>query len=79
MKKIILISFAFLTLLSCGSSTTSNEDTTADDVYICTGASSRKYHVSPECKGLKRCSAEIIAVTIKEAESEGKTPCKICY
>lgn len=48
-------------------------------VYICTGEKSTKYHSSPDCRGLGRCSGEIEEVSEEEAEGMGRTPCKICY
>lgn len=51
----------------------------SDNVYICTGSSSKRYHCDPDCKGLSRCSGEIEEVSEEEAEDMGRTPCKICY
>lgn len=61
----------------------SRYDTTSDDedesVYICTGETSTKYHCDQDCRGLSHCSGEIEEVSEEEAESMGRTPCKICY
>lgn len=51
----------------------------SDNVYICTGGSSRRYHCDPGCKGLSRCFGEIEEISEEEAEDMGRTPCKICY
>lgn len=51
----------------------------SDNVYICTGGSSKRYHCDPDCKGLSRCSGEIEKISEEEAEDMGRTPCKICY
>lgn len=48
-------------------------------VYICTGPKSKRYHATSKCRGLERCSGEIIAVSISDAQVTGKTPCKMCY
>jgi hypothetical protein len=48
-------------------------------VYICTGPSSKCYHKTDKCKGISRCSKEIIEVKQSYAESKGRTPCKMCY
>lgn len=48
-------------------------------VYICTGPKSRRYHRSPYCRGLNRCSDEIEAVDVETAEEYDRTPCRICY
>jgi len=50
-----------------------------DEVYVCTGGSSKKYHHTLDCKGLKGCSKEVRAVDQHFAEDKGRTPCKICY
>ena len=56
------------------------ERTTADTyVYMCTGPSSKRYHKSDRCKGLAKCSKEVVKVEKSYAESKGKTPCKMCY
>lgn len=47
-------------------------------VYICTGPSSKTYHVSPKCNGLRNCSKEIKKVTKEQAERMGRRPCKVC-
>lgn len=48
-------------------------------VYICTGPQSTKYHKTSTCKGLKRCSREVIKITLDKAKEMKRTPCKICY
>lgn len=49
-------------------------------VYICTGPQSKRYHKSPNCYGLSKCSDEIIRVTIEEARDDYyRTPCGYCY
>ena len=52
------------------------QDTT---VYICTGSSSKRYHKTDKCKGLVKCSKEVVKVEKSYAESKGKTPCMMCY
>lgn len=51
----------------------------SETVYICTGPSSKRYHKSNHCKGLRRCSGEVISVSKSKAVAQGKTPCKICH
>lgn len=48
-------------------------------VYICTGPNSKRYHRSSDCRGLKKCSGSIRAVSVSKAESMRRTPCKWCY
>lgn len=49
-----------------------------DEVYICTGGSSKRYHYDPDCRGLSRCTGDIEAISISEAEDIGRTPCRLC-
>lgn len=53
--------------------------TNENTVYICTGPNSKRYHSHSDCRGLDRCSEEIVAVTVSKAQSLGRTPCKVCY
>ncbi len=55
------------------------EATSDEEVYICTGPSSKRYHKTSDCMGLNSCSADIRCVTIGYAEELGRTPCKRCY
>lgn len=48
-------------------------------VYICKGKSSKKYHKSSNCRGLNSCSTSIYKVSLKEAKEIGRTACKIEY
>lgn len=47
-------------------------------VFICTGPQSHAYHKSRRCKGLKKCSQEIMAVTLQEAIDMGLHQCRFC-
>lgn len=91
MKHIVLL-FAIILMASCSSSSKKPADIkpenkesvvksagSGDNVYICTGGSSKRYHCDPDCKGLSRCSGEIEEISEEEAEYMGRTPCKICY
>ncbi|MDG1333023.1 MAG: hypothetical protein P8P74_11885 [Crocinitomicaceae bacterium] len=57
MLKILLVS-ALVTLLSV------SDDT---KVYICDSENAVAYHYTKECRGIKRCTHEILKVTKKEA------------
>ena len=48
-------------------------------VYICTGPKSKRCHAHRNCRGLKKCSAEIVSISLDKAQNSGYTPCKICY
>lgn len=91
MKHIVLL-FAIILMASCSGSSKKSADVESekkdsvvksdaysDNVYICTGSSSKRYHCDPDCKGLSRCSGEKEKISEEEAEDMGRTPCKICY
>ncbi|WP_074024105.1 hypothetical protein [Gabonia massiliensis] len=73
MKKLLFISLLLFPLLSAGVKESSST------VYICNGPKSYAYHKTDKCKGLRRCSTEIEAVSLKEALDMGRKACKICY
>lgn len=50
-----------------------------DNVYICTGSQSKKYHKTEDCIGLSKCSRSIEEMSIEEAKELGRTPCGYCY
>lgn len=91
MKHIVLL-FAIILMASCSSSSKKPADIEpekkesavksadySDNVYICTGSSSKRYHCDRDCRGLSSCSGEIEEISEEEAEDMGRTPCKICY
>ena len=51
----------------------------SEEVYVCTGASSKCYHKELVCFGLKGCNKAIEKMDKKDAQSKGKRACKICY
>jgi hypothetical protein len=84
MKSIILKSVLGIVLLLTPAiegiaSQNENKTYANEQVYICTGATAKRFHKSEKCRGLSRCSGEIIKVSKEEAIKRGKTPCKICY
>ena len=87
MKKLIItliISlYAFIPVSSAGQEPISNCEGTAiqyasERVYICTGPKAKVYHRSRSCKGLKKCSGSIKAVSVLDAKSMGRRACRIC-
>lgn len=50
-----------------------------DEVYVCTGKYSKRFHSDEDCRGLQSCRGEIITMSIEEAEDYGLTPCGYCY
>ncbi|MDG4946985.1 hypothetical protein NMK71_11235 [Weeksellaceae bacterium KMM 9713] len=55
--------------------TTSFQDVSFNTVYICNGKSSKKYHLTPNCRGLSNCSTKIYKVTKDEARRLNRTLC----
>lgn len=54
--------------------------TPPEKVYVCDSKTSVAYHASKDCRGLNKCTHEIIYITKKDAmENYGKRACKICY
>lgn len=74
MKTLAIIS----ALLFCSFTFVQDQNTTTK-VYICTGSKSLKYHKSPSCYGLSKCSGTVKELTLEEAKKMGRTPCGICY
>ncbi len=51
-----------------------------NNVYICDSQTAKAYHASENCRGLNRCTHEVVKVTKKEAEEEyGRVKCQVCY
>lgn len=73
------LSLILIFLFSCGNHRKQEKyEANPNCVYVCTGNNAKRYHSIEDCKGLSKCSGEIIEMTIDEAEEEGKTPCKLC-
>ncbi|MBR4505237.1 MAG: hypothetical protein IKP21_00490 [Bacteroidales bacterium] len=85
MKKIFLslVIAATVVAAACSSAPTASVAETNDggdgtNVYICTGGSSEKYHITDTCSALASCSKAVREVTLADAQSKGRTPCKRC-
>ena len=48
-------------------------------VYICTGSKAYTYHKTNRCRGLNRCSGNVVAVSLSKAQQMDRRPCKLCY
>jgi len=46
-----------------------------DNVYICKGKSSKKYHLKKKCRGLSNCSTDISEVSLEAAKKLGRGLC----
>jgi len=50
------------------------------NVFICDSKTSKAYHSTKTCRGIKNCSHGIKEVTLKEATGTySRVACKICY
>lgn len=83
MKKLAVIITAIMISLTCCSSSEQTKSASQKHkdniVYVCTGAHATKYHKHKNCKGLRNCKGKVVAVSINDAVTDGRTPCKICY
>lgn len=68
-KKLFFVILISLLLISCKD---------GKKVYICTGYSSRCYHNSENCIGLRKCGGDIEKISVVNAEKKGRRPCKMC-
>lgn len=53
--------------------------TSVENVYICNGPGSKKYHKIEKCRGLSNCSTKTEKITKDAAIKKGRTACKMCY
>jgi hypothetical protein len=66
MKKFLILVFIIPTIIFAQS-----------DVYICKGGSSKVYHKSEKCRGLKFCSTNVDKVSEDDAIKLGRRKCKL--
>ncbi len=80
-KAVYFILGTALFCVSCGSShkRVSVPTDSNSKVWVYTGESSKRYHAYSNCKGLSNCRASVEEVSLQEAESMGRTPCRKCY
>jgi len=45
------------------------------DVYVCNNHSTKKYHLSPTCKGLSHCQFKIVKLSAQTAKNKKMTLC----
>jgi hypothetical protein len=77
MKRLILV-FALLANISIGNALSIAHRTKTDSVFICKSKSAYAYHAY-ECRGLARCTHQILKVSKAEAIKMGYKPCGYCY
>ncbi|MBO0321551.1 hypothetical protein J0X14_04510 [Muricauda sp. CAU 1633] len=46
-----------------------------NNVFLCMGKGSKRYHYIKNCRGLSNCSTKIYEVTLKKAKEMGRTLC----
>ncbi|GAB3858059.1 hypothetical protein GCM10028822_32750 [Hymenobacter terrigena] len=51
---------------------------TGPTVYYCDSGNTVKYHASPGCRGLARCGASVVPISLASAQ-QSMEPCKWCY
>ncbi|MBO2010857.1 hypothetical protein [Hymenobacter negativus] len=47
-------------------------------VYYCNSGNTVKYHASAGCRGLARCGASVVSMSLASAQQQ-MDPCKWCY
>lgn len=75
-KTALALMVAACSISACAPERTQSQ---TEKVYVCHGPKSKRYHRTPNCKGLCRCSTDIRQMTRQEAEAKHYTPCRICY
>lgn len=81
MKKLFLLVLLLLIffVISCNKEKENNSSMNPNNVFICTGKYSKRYHKERDCKGLYSCKGEIKEIDKESAEKENKSPCSYCY
>lgn len=70
----LILKFYFITLFLC-----SFQIAKAQYVYVCTGPGAEKYHFTPYCSGLNRCSGDIVKMKLSRAKRIYSGACRRCY
>ena len=84
MKKILLsiviaVSFLSFSNVNITGSNNYRPNLTTDSAYICVSSTAYAYHSRLNCKGLVRCTHDIIKVSVYDAVHKyGRKACKIC-
>jgi len=48
-------------------------------VYVCDSPKAVAYHSRENCRGLQKCTHDIIAMSVAAAKDRGLRTCQICY
>jgi hypothetical protein len=82
MTRFTLILFLVLSsaVLQIAASPVRNATVAAQNVYICNSKESVAYHSTKSCKGLNKCTHEVLTVTLQDAQDRyNRRACKMCY
>jgi len=59
---------------------TSVQNVPFESVYICKSSTAYAFHASLDCRGLNKCTHDVIKVSREKALSDyGRKPCGYCY
>jgi hypothetical protein len=86
MKKILLLFLTFtLSIIFVNSACSGNENSAAfsnrdtASVYICNSSTAYAYHSTDHCRGLNKCSHEVLKISLSDAiKKYHRQACKIC-
>jgi hypothetical protein len=83
-KFFIIISFLGIIVFSgCSTSKDYNSKRKAKNketyVFVCKSPTAHAYHKTQNCKGLSKCTHNIVRITEIEAKKQEYNPCKLCY
>jgi hypothetical protein len=86
LSRITILLFAFL-LIATGIGAAPNLEKAeykkshnkSQSVFICDSKTSYAYHSTADCRGLNRCTHQIVKVSEDEAKQNGRRPCKLCW
>lgn len=48
------------------------------DYFVCNSSGSVAYHINGQCKGLAKCTHEVVKMSAQNAEAKGKHSCRMC-
>ncbi|MEI6949435.1 hypothetical protein V9K67_19770 [Paraflavisolibacter sp. H34] len=79
MNKLLLLLFPLFFLFGSPKPSAGLESPAAN-VYVCVSTTSVAYHNQKSCRGLNRCTHQVVTVSEEKAVKEyGKRKCLICY
>lgn len=76
MRLYFCVCITTIILFSC--SNDNKMTSSKNNVVVCNGNYSLRYHNNKSCKGLKNCKGGIEEITLEKAIQLGRTPCSKC-